>query len=375
MLTIQTIDLLDKRQVHQFIQFPFSLYKHDPYWVPPLWVDMKTQLNPRKNPFFEHSMAVFFLAHQDGQVVGRIAAINNRRFNQYHDSKKAQFYYFECIDDFSIASALFEQVFEWSRQQGMDQVIGPKGLGPLDGYGMLINGFDQRNMMTMMNYNPPYYPIFLERLGFTKEVDFVSCLVNLAEFHMPERIYRIARWVERNGELQVHSFRTVKELKKWAGKIGETYNKAFVNNWEYAPLTEREVKMVVDTLELIADPQLIKIITHGDDIVGFGLAFPDAAEALQRNHGQLFPFGLLDILLEMRRTHWLAINAGGILPEYQGLGGNALLYAEGMKMIQSGRFTHAAAYQVAETAVQMRQDLENVGAVAYKNHRVYKRAV
>jgi len=99
------------------------------------------------------------------------------------------------------------------------------------------------------------------------------------------------------------------------------------------------------------------------------------AEALQRNCGRLFPLGLLDIMLEMRRTHWLAINAGGILPEYQGLGGNALLYAEGMKMLQTGRFTHAAAYQVAETAIQMRQDLETVGAVAYKNHRVYKRAV
>ena len=222
MLNIQTVDLSNRKMVHQFIQFPFSLYKHDPFWVPPLWVDMKTQMNPRKNPFFEHSVAVFFLAHQDGQMVGRIAAINNRRFNHYHDSKKAQFYYFECIDDFSIASALFEQVFEWSCQQGMDQVIGPKGLGPLDGYGMLIDGFDQRNMMTMMNYNPPYYPIFLERLGFTKEVDFVSCLVNLAEFHMPERIYRIAKWVERNGELKVHNFRTVKELKKWASKIGET---------------------------------------------------------------------------------------------------------------------------------------------------------
>src|SRR4030042_4127215 len=99
----------------------------------------------------------------------------------------------------------------------------------------------------------------MEHLGFSKEVDFVSCLINFAEFHLPERIYRIAKWVERNGELEVHNFRSIKELKRWAGRIGEAYNKAFVNNWEYAPLTEREIKMVVDTLELIADPHLIKI--------------------------------------------------------------------------------------------------------------------
>jgi hypothetical protein len=237
---------------------------------------------------------------------------------------------------------------------------------------MLIDGFDKRTMMTMMNYNLPYYPDFMDRLGFSKEVDFVSCLIHIGDFQLPERIYRIAKWVERNGELQVHNFRTIKELKKWADKIGETYNKAFVNNWEYAPLTKREIKMVVDNLELIADPRLIKIMTHGDDLVGFGFAFPDVAEAIQRSRGHLFPFGLLDIMLEIRRTHWLAINAGGVLPEYQGLGGNALLYVEGMKTFQSGRFTHAAAYQVAETAVQMRQDLKNLGAVEYKNHRVYK---
>ena len=375
MLTIQTLDLSQKKQVHQFIGFPFSLYRNDPFWVPPLWVDMETQLNRRVNPFFEHSEADFFLALQDDRVVGRIAALENRHFNQYHESKKAQFYYFDCVDDFNVAIALFERVFEWAHQRGLDMLIGPKGFGVMDGYGILISGFDQRTMMTSMNYNPPYYPVFLERLGFTKEVDFVSTLINIAEFHVPERIYRIAKWVERHGDIKIHHFRTIKELKAWSWRIGETYNKAFVHNWEYAPLTEREIKMVVDTLELVADPRLIKIMTHGDEVVGFALAFPDAASALQRHRGRLLPFGLVDILLEMRRTHWVAINGGGILPEFQGLGGNALLYAEGDKMIRTGQFTHAAFYQVAETAVQMRRDLENLGAVAYKNHRVYRHAV
>jgi len=375
MLTVQTLDLSQKNQIHQFIEFPFRLYRNDPYWVPPLWMDMEAQLNHRKNPFFEHSEADFFLVIQDGQVVGRIAALNNRHFNQYHASKKAQFYDFECTNDFSVASALFEKVFEWARQHDLDTLIGPKGFGVMDGYGILTSGFDQPTMMTSMNYNPPYYPDFMERLGFTKEVDFVSTLIDIAEFHLPERVHRIAKWVERHGEIKMHHFKTIKELKEWSWRIGETYNKAFVNNWEYAPLTEREIKMVVDTLELVADPRLIKIMTSGDEVVGFALAFPDAAKALQRNHGRLFPFGLVDILLEMRRTRWVAINGGGILPEFHGLGGNALLYAEGDKMIRTGQFTHAAFYQVAETAVQMRKDLENLGAIPYKNHRVYQHTI
>ncbi len=375
MLTIQEVDLSKKKPVRQFIEFPFHLYRNDPYWVPPLWVDMETQLSLRKNPFFEHSEADFFLAFQDGRVVGRIAALENRNFNQYHASKKAQFYDFECVDDFETASMLFEKVFEWARQRSLDTLIGPKGFGVMDGYGMLTSGFDQPSMMTSMNYNPSYYPVFMDRLGFTKEVDFVSTLINIAEFHLPERVDRIAKWVERHGEIKIHHFRTIKELKAWSWRIGKAYNKAFVQNWEYAPLTEREIKMVVDTLELVADPHLIKIMTHGDEVVGFGLAFPDAARALQRSHGRLFPFGLVDILLEMRRTKWVAINAGGVLPEFHGLGANALLYSAGNKMVRTGQFTHAALYQVAETAVQMRRDLENLGAIPYKSHRVYRRAL
>lgn len=375
MVAIQKLDLSQKKQISQFIEFPFRIYRDDPYWVPPLWVDMRMQLNPRKNPFFEHSAADFFLALQDGQVVGRIAALENRHFNAYHGFKKAQFYDFECVDDFTVASALFERVFEWARQRGLDTLIGPKGFGVMDGYGMLISGFDQRTMMTSMNHNPPYYPAFMERLGFTKEVDFVSTLIDISKYQVPERVQRIAKWVEHHGEIKMHHFRTIKELKAWSWRIGETYNKAFVQNWEFAPLTQREIKMVVDTLELVADPRLIKIMTSGDEIIGFAIAFPDAGKALQRHHGHLSPLGLVDILIEMRRTKWVAINGGGILPEFQGLGANALLYAMGDRMIRTGQFTHAAFYQVAETAVQMRRDLENLGAVPYKNHRVYKHAV
>jgi hypothetical protein len=118
---------------------------------------------------------------------------------------------------------------------------------------------------------------------------------------------------------------------------------------------------------------LIKIIVHGEDIVGFLFAFPDVSAALQRAQGRLFPFGLPDLLLEMRRTEWIALNGAGILPEFQGRGGNTLLYSELEKTMREFRFKHADLTQVAESAVQMRRDLENVGSKAYKNHRVYKR--
>jgi len=371
MLTIEPVDTKSKSQVRRFINIPYRLYKGQPAWVPPLRIDVEMQLNREKHPYYEHSEAEFYIAVRDGRDVGRIAALQNRRFNQYHGTKQAQFYLFECEDDLEAAQALFERVFDWARQRGLDTLVGPKGFGVLDGYGLLVEGYQHRQIMTMMNYNFPYYVKLVESCGFTKEVDFVSCYLSAESFRLPERVHHIAERVKQRGSLNVQYFRTKADLRSWAKRIGEAYNNAFVNNWEYYPLTEREIAFLLENLLTVADPRLIKVITHGDDAVGFLFGFPDLSAALQRANGRLFPFGLFDLLLEMRRTKWVALNGAGILPEFQGRGGNALLYSEMEKTMHDFYFEHADLTQVAETAKQMRQDLENLGGKAYKNHRVY----
>lgn len=373
MVTIEKIDTASRAQVRRFVNLPFQLYHNDPRWVPPIRMELEAQLERTKYPFYEHSDADFFIAVRDNQDVGRIAAIENRRFNAQHGTHKAQFYFFESVEDQEVADALFNRVFEWARGRGLDTVIGPKGLSVLDAYGMQIDGFELRTMMTMMNYNPPYYVRLLENLGFSKEVDFISCYIEPKVFAASESVNRIAERVQKRGYLTVQRFRSIRELKDWSARIGAAYNKAFVNNWEYYPLTEREVAYVVKTLEAIADPRLIKIILHEQEAVGFIFAFPDVASAVRRTHGRLFPFGFIDLMLEMRRTKWVAVNTAGILPEYQGHGGNVLLYTELLKTIHERNFEHAAVYQVAETAANMRRDLEQLGEVRYKNHRVYVR--
>jgi hypothetical protein len=168
---------------------------------------------------------------------------------------------------------------------------------------------------------------------------------------------------------------TKKDLRKIASQVGQAYNKAFVNNWEYYPLSEREVQFVVDTLMQVLVPRLAKLIVHEDEIVGFVLGFPDISAAMQRIKGKLLPFGIIDILLEMRRTDWVSFNGAGILPEFQGRGGNALLYSEMVKTLSAYHFQHAELTQVANTAVEMRADLKNLNAKEYKNHRVYSRDI
>lgn len=376
MLRVEKIDTNNKALVNRFVRIPYRLYENHPQWVPPILDDVKTQLNRKKHPFYEHSDADFFLATKDGRDVGRIGALENKRFNQYHKTKQAQFYLFECEDDQEVANALFERVFDWAKGRGLDHIVGPKGFGALDGYGIQVEGYEHRQVMSMMNYNYPYYVRLVESQGFTKEVDFVSCYMHKDTFHLPERVYKIVERVKSRNNLGVHSFETKKDLRTWAKRIGKLYNDSFVNNWEYYPLTDREIQFLLDNILIIADPRLIKIITHNEqEAIGFLFGFPDLSAAMQRAKGQLFPFGIVDIMLEMKRTKWVSLNGAGVLPEYQGVGGNALLYMEMEKTLHNYQFEHADLTQVAETAVQMRHDLENVGGKAYKNHRVYQKHI
>lgn len=376
MLHVDQIDTNDKALVKRFVKIPYRLYENHPQWVPPILMEAENQLNKSKHPFYEHSDADFFIATKDGRDVGRIGALENKRFNQYHKTKQAQFYLFECEDDQEVANALFERVFDWAKGRGLDRLVGPKGFGALDGYGIQVEGYEHRQIMSMMNYNYPYYVRLVENLGLTKEVDFVSCYMSRDTFHLPERVYRIVERVKSHNNLDVHRFETKKDIRAWAKKIGKLYNDSFVNNWEYYPLTEKEIQYLLDNILTIADPRLIKIITHNDDAIGFLFGFPDLSSAFQRAKGHLFPFGAIDILmLEPKRTKWVSLNGAGVLPEYQGMGGNALLYVEMEKTLHDFTYEHADLTQVAETAVQMRHDLENVGGKAYKNHRVYQKQI
>ena len=376
MLAIEKIDTENKAQVKRFVGFTYDLYKNCPQWVPPLFMDAYLPLNRKKHPFFEYSDADFFLAVRDSKDIGRICVGVNKRYNEYHKAKKAQFYFFDAIDDLKVAGALFETAFDWARERGLEIMIGPKGLSPFDGYGLQIEGHEYRQMMTMMNYNYPYYQKLVEASGFEKEVDFVSCYLPADAFKIPERVERIAQRVMDRGNLTVKHFKSKKELVSWAQRIGETYNRTFINNWEYYPFSQGDIDYAVQNVFMVADHRLIKLIMHGEDIVGFLFAFPDVSAALQRANGRLFPFGIVDILLEMKRTKTVSGNGMGVMPEFHGTGGNALLYSEmGKTIFAFKQFEFIEMTKVAETTQKMRADLKNLNGVEYKNHRVYRKVI
>lgn len=372
-IAVDQIDLRSRADVRRFVDLPYRLYRDDPHWVPPLRRDALMALNPARHPFYEHAESAFFLA-RDGRDIGRLAVFEHPAYNAAHATTQAWFTLFECEDDDPAAEALFERAFEWAKSRGLTRIVGPRGLGALDGYGILIDGFDRSQLMTMTNYNPAYYRQLVERRGFAKEIDFVSFVLDRDSFVMPEAVRRAA---ERAGRgLRIIRYPSRRALVRAARRIGETYNRAFVNNWEYYPITQREVDFVIEQVEPLADHRLMTFIANVDGtIVGFLLAFPDVSDALRKMNGRLTPWGIARLLIARGRARSVALNGAGILPEYQGRGGNALLYVQIERAIRESHAQAAELPQVAETATRMRHDLARLGARPLKTHRVYTRPV
>jgi len=376
-MNILQLDLHNKKQVDDFLRLPFSVYKDIPQWVPPLQMDERLRLSPRRSPFYKHSQASFFLAYKrsspgdDGtRPIGRLAVLDNRRYNEFNKTKTAFFYLFECENNVDAATALFNAGFNWARSRGLDTIIGPKGFTPLDGFGLLVKGFEHRPAFGLP-YNLAYYVDLIEAQGFVKEGESVSGYLGM-EIQFPPRIHQLAERLAQRRGLHIARCNTRADLRALVPHLKELYNNSLEGTAGTTPLTDEEVDTMANQLIWLADPKLIKMVMHGDKIVGFCLAYPDISAALQKTRGLLFPFGWLTLLLELRRTGWININGAGLLPEYRGSGGTAILYSEMFKSVsENPRYKHADVVQIGVENENMQREMENFGINFYKMHRTY----
>ena len=374
MIQSRTVRLQDRADVRRFVDFPFELYDRCSEWVPPLASGVRKTLDRSRHPFYRHSQAEFFVAEDGaGQTLGRIAVLANRHYNDYHDRKTAFFCYFDAVDDVHVARRLVEAAETWARERGLDSLVGPKGFLRSDGMGVLTEGFEHR-AAPGIPYNYAYYPELLETLGFEKEIDYLSGYLD-GDYDLPERFYRIAERVKERRDFWVKSFKSKHELRRWAPHIQRVNNEAFTEVWGYYPLDDGETRMISQQLLTIADPQLLKLVMKGDEVAGFAFVYPDISVALQDTKGRLWPFGWIRLLREFKRTRRLSANGVGLLPKYQGLGANAVLYSELMKMLKSRDFDLCDVAQVAENNQKSLGDMMAGGVKWYKRHRIYRRAI
>ena len=358
-----------------FIDLPKRLYAGTPQWVPPFDLDMRSFLR-RRHPYFRHTETEFLLAVLAGRVVGRTLLIRNDRYNREHGGQCLHFYFTDFEDDIEVSGAIFSAMAAWGEVRGLTTAIGPLFSGPTFGGGVLVEGFEHTAAMTMMPYNHPYYPLHYEAAGFTKHFDLNSLSADPKTFRLPERVERLADRVRARGRMQVLRFSGKRDLRRIADDVAAMYNTTLADHSENYPLTDEELEQVKKDLLLIAQPDLEKIITYDGRVIGFMLAFPDITPTIQASRGRLDPLSLVRLLRAPRRAKKLILNGMGILPEYQRLGGNALIYSEIVRSVTESNgydFEEAEMVQVNEETSLMLSDLYTLGARPFKLHRVYRR--
>lgn len=376
---IQNIDPTNTKQVNKFINLPYKIYGNHTQWVPPLNSDIRYMLNHQKNPFYKHSKAIFLLA-LDGndQPVGRLACLINTQYNQYNQSKFAFFYLFEAFNIPEASLLLFNTAFEWAHAEGMENIAGPKGFSPSNGLGLLVEGFDYLPAYGVP-YNPPYYASLLEQAGFTKSTEILSGFIKAGIF-VDEKIDLISRRVQERRGLYIAQCKTRKDLRRLKPKLQNLYNdgsRGTVGGYPLpnVPLTQEESKKIVDQFYKIADPKLLKFVMKEDQVVGYILAYPDISKALKRCNGRLFPFGWLDILISLKTTNVADINGAGMIEEYRGSGGTAILFNEFHKSARESHYTRGEIVQVGTENTPMLRELSNFGIVFHKKHGIFTRSI
>jgi GNAT superfamily N-acetyltransferase len=372
-LQVIEVDTERTSQVKQFLELPSRVYEHAPLWVPPLQGEERRMLDRGRNPFFQHSQAAFFLAFEGERPVGRLAVLNHRPYNEYNQECTAFFYLFESYDEPAAAEALFAAAVDWARRQGLTRMIGPKGFSPLNGMGLLMDGFQHRPALGIP-YNLPYYPALLDGAGFFAMTGIVSGYLS-AHIQFPERIHEIAALVRERRGLRVLRFQKRSDLRRIVPKLKDLYNLSIQGTPGNYPVTDEEVQEIAGQMLRFADPRLIKIIMKGEEIVGFLFAYPDISAAQKRTRGRLLPIGWIDLLLEMRRTPWVNINGMGILKEHRGAGGTALLFSEMQKSIVERGFIHADLVQIGSENDPMLRELRSLGVDFYKKHCLYEKCL
>lgn len=359
--------------LNRFIRFPKELYHRIPQWVPVFDVDYRN-FYAGKHPFFAHAEAEFLLAHRDGDPVGRVMMINNRRYNQQHDRQAAQFYFIDFIDDNEATDALFAAMDRWAHERGLNELMGPLFSGATFGGGVLIEGYDYTAAMTMMPYNYEYYPPHYERAGFRKHFDLCSLHIDPKTFTLPEKVERLAEHVRKRGRMKVLQFETKADLKRVGREVAKLYNPTLADHFENYPLTDEELDQLITDLVQIAQPDLEKVITYDGDVVGFMLGFPDLTPALRKGRGKLTPLSILRLLYRAKHARKLILNGMGILERFQRLGGNALIYSEIARTVTgtpSYDFDEAEMVQINEQTDLMLSDMRQLGAEVRKMHRVF----
>ena len=373
-LPVEVIALSPSRRAHRrrFIAVPAALYRGDPCWVPPLRRDVHRLLDPATNPWHRHGEVALFVARRGAEVVGRIAAVHDRRRDETWPEPTAAFGFFECIEEVACAAALLDAAERWARERGCVAIRGPMSPTMEDECGCLVEGFDSPPVV-QMPYNPPYHGRLLETAGYRKEQDLLAYEFLSAQEVRPP-IARIADAVEAGGEFRLRRV-DLRRFRQEVDIVRRIYNAAWERNWGFMPLDEVEIAWRAKSLEQILDPRFALFVEarrgEGFEPVAFGLALPDVNEILIRLKGRLTPLAVFRILRGLRRVTTIRVMLLGVTPEYRRRGLEAVLIREIHRRAAREGIRRAELSWVLEDNALMNRTIRKAGGRHYKTYRIY----
>ena len=375
MSKIEIIPVTSRKELKQFVQFFYDLYRGNDYAVPYLFSDEMSTLEHDGNPSFECCEAEYFMAIKDGKMVGRVAAIINHRANERWDRKQVRFSWFDFVDDPEVSAALLKTVEDWGRAKGMTEIAGPIGFIDTDREGMLVEGFDELSTM-YINYNYPYYSQHMEQRGYEKANDWVELRVKVPEV-VPDKFAKITEMVRKRYGLRVHKF-SRKELVQdgWGERIFDLLNETYKNLYGFSQLSDHQIDKLVNDYIKLADLNLVTGIMDGDKLVGFGVTFPSFSKALRKTRdGRFLPFGWWHLLkiLKWHKTDTVDLLLIGVLPEYRSKGANALIFDDLIRQFRSYGFDWAITGPQMETNEGVLSQWQYLESEQIRRHRCYKK--
>lgn len=377
----------DKKQMKVFRNLPWEIYKDDPTWAPDLIMDLDNRLNKKTHPFYEFGDIDFFLAYKDGRPVGRIAALLNRRHEEYRQEHIGFWGFFECINDQEVANALFDAAKAWNREHGYAVMRGPMSCDTQDEIGMVLEGYNQQRYF-IMPHNHPYYIDLCANHGMTKAKDLIAFHLDLRK-PIPEKEARIAEIAKQRMEKRGFTFRTLnkKEIVEDFRQIMAIYHEGFKNNWGFVPASERQFMELANNMKLVADPGLVIIIEGPADPatgkkppVAMAVALYDWMECtLWARKFPLWlqgPMQLVNLLYRLfikRKNKFTRgrLFLAGVMPEYRGQGMDALLYVLPFEAGKKYGVKDAELSWELEDNVAIISPIVKMGGEVYKKMRVW----
>ncbi len=370
MANIEVVEVESASLLKKFITYTNELYQGDINYVTPLISERKEFFNFQKNPFYRSARVKLFLALQGRQVTGRIATCINFNHNEYHHEKVGFFGFFDCPDDFEIASKLLKVAMITLKREGMDKMRGPMNFSTNHECGFLVEGFDSPPVM-MMTYNHSYLPKLAERFGLKKVMDLLAYKLT-SDDPIPERIQTVVDKMRVRSRINLRNI-NMSDFDNEARKINSIYRNAWERNWGFVPMTEEEFFHAAHQLKQIVDPNLVFIAEHEGEPVAFSLSLPNINQALAYLKGRLFPFGLLKLLWHTKirnkidgvRTIMLGVNQ-----EFQKRGIDSMLYVSTYRRGVEKGYTWGELSWILETNDLMLRAIEQMGATLHKRYRI-----